>query len=1127
MRAPGRALIVLALFVGGLFLHGSAVAAQVHSGQRITLQMEQATMEQVISHISETTNHKFLYRVEDLSSAKRDNYSFNGASLDQVMDDLVAGTMLVWNDDNGTIVISRMAQQQPQGTRIVMGRVTDESGAPLLGATVVVKGVAGRGTSTGADGMFRLGVPAGGSVLVVSYVGMDTREIPLVQGTNEYNVTMSGAIEVETVTVNAGIMRLDAITYTGSYTTVSQAELKETGTLNVLNALSSIDPAFIIVENNFAGSNPNVMPTIEINGKTSLNIRGVTDEFASDPNLPLFIIDGFRATLEKVNDLNMNRVESITILKDSGSTAIYGSEGANGVVVIETIKPKPGELIVEYDLNIMTSFADLSGYNLMNAREKLEFERLAGYYDGSVSYSHPAALTNYYNVLELVEAGVDTYWMKYPLRTAIQHNHNLSVSGGDERLVYRATVGYRSTPGVMKGQSRENVNGDVFLQYNYKNLRISNDIEFGSTISHNGSYGQFSDWANVSPYYQPYDGMGNLMQNLNIFNGLGFLVRGRGDYYANPLYNASLDTDRMGKSIEFINRTNAEYIVEDINLVLRADLELSRTSGTNEDFIDPRHTRYREKPYNEKGSYSYSNNNGWNWITNVSANWHGSIDNKHNFTLNASAGFENHNYWGSGYNMWGLPIGAKPNPSQGNYVTNSHPSYNTNITRRVRFIGQFNYDFEYRYFVHFSYNRSGGTTFGKNNPFSDDWSVGAGWNVDREKFAENWTWLNRLKIRGSYGTNSNQSLSTLSSNVYGFMTGTDYFGQAWELMQLANPNLEWQKTIGTSFGFEIELFDSRLSADFEVFNKMTDPLVVSVGQPPSTGTGNYDLNLGWMRSRGWNAKAAYNIIRRPNDGVLFSVRLTAGHNDQEYGGFGDAFERLNDELSTITDDENSNMNTNEQLVQLLKRFRDGNDPEALWAVRSLGIDPSTGYEMFLDKDGNPTRIYDKKNEFAFGSSRDKVSGAFGFTFNYKHFRSSFNFFYGFGGSQFNNALWDRVENITASNIMHNQDRRALYDRWKSPGDVSQFKAIRVEMNQGVINTPYTTRYIQKNNYIKATGIQLGWDFYDSRFLDVIGFERLIVNVQMNDIFRISSIKAERGLNSPFARNITFSLTMGF
>ena len=269
------------------------------------------------------------------------------------------------------------------GNREVRGKVVDENKLPIPGVSVRLGGTS-MGTATDVDGKFKLFVPADTATLVVSFIGMKTEvvKIPrLKAGVEQKELTIvlrEEDVKLEDVVVT-GIFTRKKESFTGSASTYSAAELKTMGTQNILQSLKTLDPAFAILEDNQFGSDPNRLPNMEIRGKSSM--LGLRDELDADPNQPLFILDGFESTLAAINDLDINRVASITILKDAASTAIYGSKAANGVIVVETVKPEAGKLQVSYTGNMNLSMPDLSSYNLMNAREKLEFERLAGRFE--------------------------------------------------------------------------------------------------------------------------------------------------------------------------------------------------------------------------------------------------------------------------------------------------------------------------------------------------------------------------------------------------------------------------------------------------------------------------------------------------------------------------------------------------------------------------------------------------------------------------------------------------------------------------------------------------------------------------------------------------------------------------
>lgn len=252
---------------------------------------------------------------------------------------------------------------------------------------------------------------------------MNTKEHQIKSVNALVKITLEENLMALKEVVFTGVYTRKKESFTGSVSTFTAEEIKSVGNSNIIQNLKTLDPSFALVENNLLGSDPNRLPDIEIRGKSSL--IGVRDELAEDPNQPLFILDGFESSLRAIYDLDLDRVASIIILKDAASTAIYGSKAANGVVVVETVKPIAGQLRFSYNGAFNVSLPDLSSYNMMDAREKLEFEKLAGRYNLSSSNWSPdnEVLVNqiYNQKLADINRGVDTYWLSEPLRIGMNN----------------------------------------------------------------------------------------------------------------------------------------------------------------------------------------------------------------------------------------------------------------------------------------------------------------------------------------------------------------------------------------------------------------------------------------------------------------------------------------------------------------------------------------------------------------------------------------------------------------------------------------------------------------------------------------------------------------------------------
>ena len=1019
--------------------------------------------------------------------------------------------------------IALAQKQQIKG--VVIEAKTDE---PLVGVSVVIK-TTNTGMSSDVNGEFSIAASEG-DVIRFSYLGFKPFEyqVPAKPQTPLRIVLQQDAATLQEVVVEAGIIQRDKAGFTGSYKTISHDDLLSTGNLNVLQSLKSLDPSFVVLENDLRGSDPNTMATITIRGGSTMNVTSTFDDMTSNPNEPLFILDGFETTLQVINDIDINRIASITILKDAGSTAIYGSRGGNGVVVVETIKPKPGELRLSYSGNFQLSTADLSVYNLMNASEKLEFELLAGRYGNINDWTNPR-VAEYYNNKERVASGIDTYWLKVPIRTGFTQAHSLNIDGGsNDGVLYQVGANIKNDEGVMKGSSRESFGGNARFQYRKGNINVYNNTTVSVTNGHDGAFSleSFSTFAAANPYYTKQNPDGTIPEFLDSYTIPGFLP-----FQApNPYYNAMLASRRDSRNFSLVNNTSIDWAIHK-NLRWSASLSITSNSGDGVLFKDPRHTDYYGVDYTQQGAYTSSNSSGWAYNANTRLNYTKSFKNAHNLTLIGRAAIDSRSSQMDSYIVTGFPKGVAGIPSFSySYLTGSHPGYSESINREANFLLAFSYNYLYRYLLDFNYNLDGTTAFGRNRKFKGYWSLGVGWNITKESFAKNWNWLQELKLRATYGKNGNQNVDYLSQNVYSYFSGNDVFGAASWLSGFANPNLEWQLVTNTSAGIDMTTIDNRLGLTFDLYLKDTNPLTLNIDQKPSTGVSSYPVNLGYLKTKGLEFSANYQIIRDLKRQISLSVRVNGSTIRSTYGGFEQSMANLNKKWETEQSDisdATARANAAMQNLNSLVMYRDGGSPDDLWAVRSLGIDPATGKEVFLTKDGVPTFTYNADDRVVIAQRTPKIQGVFGFSFRYKKLLANLNFGYSLGGYDFNRALFSKVENITTSNIIYNQDKRALYDRWQQPGDISEFKDIYL-LNPSVnTTTPVSSRFIQRNDYLSGQNAKVSWDFSKDHWVKAMRLKNMQVGLSYNDLFYLSTMKRERGLDYPFARNIAMDLSFQF
>ena len=986
-------------------------------------------------------------------------------------------------------------------SRQVEGKVTDEKKVPLPGVTVRWEGTS-VGTATDAEGRFKVLMPVDSATLVVSFIGMKTVRVKIPKlKAGEVRKVLSIVLWDEDVkledVVVTGIFTRKKESFTGSASTYSAAELKTMGTQNILQSLKTLDPAFAILEDNQFGSDPNRLPNMEIRGKSSM--LGLRDELDADPNQPLFILDGFESTLAAINDLDINRVASITILKDAASTAIYGSKAANGVIVVETVKPEAGKLQVSYNGNMNLSMPDLSSYNLMNAREKLEFERLAGRYEpASWSAVSEVEMNELYNEkLRAIESGVDTYWLAEPLRVGVNQKHSLYVQGGEGNFLFGLGAGYNAISGVMEKSDRSVLSGNIDLIYRVSKFQFSNKFSLTSTDYKNPIVA-FSEYAAANPYYKKYNDSGTVDKWLE-----------KNDFFkaSNPLWNASQNSRDEGKNLSLSNYFMAEYFPT-AEWRVRARLGITYGNDDMERFYSRNDTRYEDVEAIKKGEYR-SANTRTNQVEGELSVTYAKLLGKHRVNLVAGGNVFSNKSLTQGYSAQGFPEGDFSYPSFSNgYPENGTPTYYESVSRSVN--GYFNtgYSFDDRYLMDFSLRASGSSVFGTSRKYNTTWSVGLGWNLHKEKFIMNHVgWIDLLKLRASIGNPGNQSFDSAQSLLtYSFQYGAmNYFGLGAVLSQVGNPDLEWQITVDKNIGLDVTLFNKRFSLTADYYYKVTDPLLIKVSTPLSSGTPTYMTNAGEQVSQGLTASVSYYIFQ--NFAERFSWMIRANVRTQK-----SKIDKIGNKLSTLNAS-GKGANT--------VRYYDGADPDDIWAVKSAGIDPSNGKELFYAKDGSYTYDFSYDDEVICGNTRPDVEGVLGTSLNWKGLSVSLNFRYQMGADVFNEALYSKVENISRSALNRNQDKRALYERWQEVGDMVRFKDIA-----SAESTPMSSRFVQKENVLTLESVYVGYEFYDG-WIKKLGLSSLKIQASVRDVFRASTIRSERGIAYPFARSMEAGLSFNF
>lgn len=1108
-----------------IFLYTPAMAERGYS-QLVTITCKDEKMVLFLKKVEKQTGYSFFYNDQLLSQAGTVTLSVTKAPMTEVLKKVLLPNELEFVIEDKLVIISKSKSrlhtvdpQQPAipGTTTgkdffvpLRGIVRDEDNEPISGASVVIIGTK-KGTATNNNGVFVIDAEPG-QMIEISAVGYLSQKVLLsgetLSKTLQVKLVKSVAA-TDNIVVNTGLFSRRRENFTGATATFSGKELRNVGNLNIIQSLKSLDPSFIVLENNAQGSNPNVTPTIELRGKTSISAITLRDEFAEDPNQPLFILDGFPTTLQRITDLDINRIESVTLLKDAASTAIYGARAANGVVVVETIKPRAGELNVNYSADFLLQTPDLSDYNLMNAAEKLEFERLAGRYIYSSSSDPFAQITLdqlYNDKLQEVKRGVNSYWMNEPLRTAITNGHSLQVSGGSREFMFTIGGNYRNLPGVMKGSERNTYGGNIDVTYRRGQFSFINRFNINGANANESPYGSFSLYSRANPYYRKYNSDGTVSKYLersmgNTINSLNYDV-------FNPLFDAQFN--RVNNTINYQVQNQLSLVYSPSNeWRFSAGINGSKNSITNKTFDPPELTRFDAVDIFRKGAYNRRNSERLEFQLNVQAAYAKVID-KSRINVNLQGELQHTGNTAESYAALGFPAGSNGNPvfSFG-YPESARPGYTRAVARRNNLLLAVNYAFDDTYFADLTGRMDGSTAFGSARKYTPFWSAGIGWNLHKN-IVSSISDINLLRLKGSIGSTGNQNIgSTSSTSTYTFEQGINYFGQGLSLTTLGNDNLRWQKTLTKNISIDYGLFGNRISGYINLYEKSTDPLVVVLDLPASTGVYGYGMNVGMMNTRGIEYNIRYSPIYRLKERIVWTIGVNGAYSRSTYDKFGSTLAALDKKLVES---------------KSMIRYRDNYSPDDIWAVRSLGIDPATGREIFLKTNGQQSFDYSTDDIVRIGNTRPVLEGVINNTVSYKGWNLNIYLRYRYGGDIFNTVLYQKVENISLDGLKSNQDKRALYERWQKPGDIAQFKSI-----SSTSTTPASSRFMQDNNMLIGESISLGWQLNEAYnpWIKKLHVKNLGFTLFASDIFRWATTLNERGIDYPFTRNISLRINASF
>jgi len=907
--------------------------------------------------------------------------------------------------------------------------------------------------------------------------------------------------------VGTGLSQNAKAMFSGSAVTVTGEELRNVNALNLVDGLKFFVPSLIVVSNNNNGGNPNALPQIRLRGASNLPYT-VTGNSASgvlaapsqgdyiaagiiSNSTPVILLDGVQVPLQTILDIDLNRVTSVTVLKDAAATASYGMRGGNGVIAVQTMRPQ-NKLAISFTEQVQVATANTASFKPLTAKQKVDIEKNSGLFNGALAPIYQ----NRYN--QAYQNNINTDWLAVPLQNGVGAKHSLGLSAGNEDVVYGVNASYNDVEGSMKGSSRKTLDLGAYFGGHFGAFSFSNKFSYLGADVANSSYGSFINYAKMNPYWElndPYTG-----KPYRIVETSG------GVTYLNPAYNASISTKDMMNYNRYSNLTN-------LNLILGSGFQLNGmvniTQQTDEIdyFLPPNHTIFGDiTPENifTRGLYNYTSNSILDVQGGLRLQYQNSFG-KHQLFANVGQNIAQTSSESEGIAVAGFATDRIGDIAFGNSYAISKPVSGKIVTRYLATFANFGYSYDNRYQLDVSGSVDYYSGLDQAAKFG---AVGLSWNLSNEAFLKSVKWIDLLKIKGSIGIAGNQAfLSYLTRTTYDYYTNQQYvpagtgvgtigLGLGNYLTGYGNKNLQAPETFKQDVGVDAAFFHNRLVLNFNLYKQISNKLILPVSTVGSTGYQNFAYydNYGEITNKGLEIAAMATIYHAPKNNFRINIIANALHATDKITSAGSHFNNVNNY---------NNVTAPQYTIQ--PQYIVGESPYTIWAVPSLGVDPSTGKETFLKKDGSSTMIWDANDKVRVGSLMPEWVGSLGTDISLRKFSLAAFFNYQYGAKVYNQTMAD-IENAS---VNENLDARALNAKrlFGSP-------------------TFATTRLVENDNKIQCSSIMLGYKF-SKTIAEKINAKDLGIKLMVNNAFEFGGADIQRGIYYPFQRNYTFILNANF
>ncbi len=1035
-RARGawlRCLRIMKITILLLFTLLQVSAASYSQDTVLTIQMSNTTLKDVLYEIENKTDFTFMYNDSKIDVNQYVNVDFKEKKLGQILDDLFSDSQVDYKIIKNQIILTNESGDENifQQTKTVTGIITDDDGEPMPGVTVLIKGTT-NGTISDIDGNYTIRNVKETDVLVFSFVGMETQEQSVVNKIS-IDVKMSaGAIGLdEVVAVGYGSQKKKDLT--GSVVSISTSGMESLPTASLADAMQGKAAGLQIISNGTQGSDP----TFRIRGTGTIN-----------NNNPLYVIDGV-PTDGGLNQMNMDDVESIQVLKDASATAIYGSRGANGVVIITTKKGKSGSSQISfnayYGLQEATSMVNvLNGEEFATLHNEMMMN--AGM-DMNPAYADPA------------QFGEGTDWVDALFRTASIQNYSLSYSGGNDKTTYYVSGNFFDQQGI--------VDNTGFKRYTLKfnsESQILDKVKFGNLISLNHDDKYNGDYSIVNTL--------RALPTQPIYNEDGTYSGPE----ARPAWDGDI-TNPIGRSNLIENSTLGYNLLGSIfgEIELIDGLKFRTSAGLKANFWQSRNwsPKYDWKPTPQENSYLGQSSNKaitWNWDNTLT--YTKTLSDKHRLTILAGTSAQENKFEYINGSIQDFASDATQQLDNG--LKQKTVGGSANEWALLSYMGRVNYAYDDKYLLTATVRRDGSSRFGANNKWGVFPSGSFAWRVSEEEFMQSFDFVDDLKLRMGYGVTGNQEIgnyafaSALSIIKYNF---NDNLVNAVVPVVMPNPGVQWESQNQANIGFDATIFNQRVDLTVDAYQKITKDMLVPMSVPITTGYSDVYvpfINAGEIENKGIEVSVTTHNMK---GAFTWDTDFNISFNKNEV-------KSLNDTIPMTR----GNVGFNQQIGRLETGkpvdifygfvtdgiFQTQSEVDA-HAIQVPGEDiySRTSAGDIRYKDLNSDGVIDDEDRTYIGNPNPDFIFALNNTFSYKGFDLNI-FLQGVYGNDIYNA--NRIGNEGMA-VAYNQSKATL-NRWNGEGTSNSMP--RAVFNDPNKNIRPSDRFIEDGSYLRVKNITLGY-----------------------------------------------------